>query len=101
MPGGATMGAHLRFVGHAYLAEPDPARKAFEEAVAFRQRTQRRSCPRRQQAEVARVLRYGVARAEIEQAIEQSDREPAGGALALAVGFGPIDHAEIRRASCR
>ena len=46
-----------RLVVDPHLAKADPARQALEETVALRQLPQRRRGARRQQAEVAGVLR--------------------------------------------
>ena len=63
-----------RLVVDADLAEADPARQALEEAVALRHLPQRRGRARRQQAEVAGILRNFVARAPVEQRVERRAR---------------------------
>src|SRR5215475_753093 len=86
------MPARGRLVVDAQLAEADPAGEAFEEAVALRQLTQCGSGPRRQQAEVAGILRNLMARAPIDDGIESAHRQPAQPRLVLTMSLGGVDH---------
>ncbi len=85
------MDALCRLVVDPHLAKADPAREALEEAVALGQLPQRRGGARRQQAEVAGILRYLLARAPVDQAVEQLHAEAAAQRLALAVRLGGVD----------
>ena len=80
-----------RLVVDAHLPEADPARQPLEEAVALRQLAQRRRRARRQQAEIAGILRDLLPRAPVDQAVEHLHAEPAQPRLALAVRLGGVD----------
>src|SRR5437773_10701797 len=86
------MPAGGRLVVDAQLAEADPAGEALEEAVALGELTQRGGGARRQQAEVAGVLRDFVARAPVDDGIESAHRQPAQPRLVLAVSLGGVDN---------
>ena len=81
-----------RFVVDADLAEADPARQPLEEAVALGKLPQRGRGARRQQAEVAGILRDLLPRAPVDQRVEAVHREPPQQRFIVAMGLGGIDH---------
>ena len=83
--------ARRRLVVDAHLAEADPARQAFEEAVALRHLAQRRGRARRQQAEVAGVFRDLLALAPVDQRVEPVHANAAQARLVLAMRLGGVD----------
>src|SRR5262249_16811143 len=64
------------------------------EAIALRQLPQRRCRARREQAEVAGILRDLLPRAPVDQRIERLDAEPMQPRLVLAVRLGGVDDIE-------
>ena len=86
------MPARGRLVVDAQLPEADPAGETLEETVALGELTQRGGSTRREQAEVAGILRDLVARAPVDDVLETAQRQPAQPGLVLAVGLGGVDH---------
>src|SRR5262249_39946371 len=91
IPGAASMTAGSGLVVDAQLAEADPTRQAFEEAVALGQLPQRGGGARREQAEVAGVLRNLVARAPVDDGVEAAHRQPAQPGLVLTMRLGGVN----------
>ena len=80
-----------RLVVDADLLEADPARQAFEEAVALRQAAQRLGRARRQQAEVAGVLGDFLPGAPVDQVVERLHAGAAQQRLAAAMRLRGVD----------
>ena len=85
------MQALVRLIVDADLLEADPARQPLEEAVALRHLPQRKRGARREQAEVAGILRNLVARTPVEQRVERPAAEPAQRGLVLAMRLRGVD----------
>src|SRR5207247_11234873 len=88
VPGGARMRAGRRLAIDADLAKSDPARETLEEAVALGQLLERRGGARREQAEVAGVLRNFLTRAPVDDRVETFHRGPPQPWFVFAVGLG-------------
>src|SRR5690606_23250267 len=71
--------------------EADPAEQALHEALAFAQGPQRIERARRQQAEIAGVLRDRRVRQPADHAVEQVRGAALEQAFASALGAGAID----------
>src|SRR5262249_47740820 len=69
-PIATTMGAFFRFVVDSELAKPDPARETLEEAIALRHLPQGGGGAWREQAEIASIRWYLLARAPVYDGVE-------------------------------
>ena len=88
------MGAGGGFVVDADLAKTDPARQPLEEAIALGKLPKGSCCARRQQAEVAGILRDFLPRAPIDQRVEAAHGRPTQEGFVVAIRLGGIDHVE-------
>src|SRR4051794_6797464 len=82
-----------RLIVDTDLPKADPAREPFEEAVALRHLAQRKRGARREQPEIARVLRDFVTRAPIAQRVERPAAKPAQRRLVPTMRLGGVDPA--------
>ena len=89
---GDAVGARRRLVVDADLAKADPARQPLEETVALGKLAQRSRGARRQQAEVAGILRDFLPRAPIDQRVEAVHGDAAQQRFVVAMRLGGIDH---------
>src|SRR5262252_7511108 len=85
------MSAFVRLVRDTNLAKADPTRQPLEEAIALRQLTQSGCSPRRQEAEIASILRDLGADAPVDQGVERLDPKPPQPRLVLAMRLGGVD----------
>src|SRR5262249_42905120 len=90
-PARASMGTGSGLVVDAELAEPDPTGEALKEAIALRHPAQRRGGARRQQAEIAGVLRDFLTCAPIDERIKALDGEAQQRRLVFPMCLGGID----------
>ncbi len=80
-----------RLVIDPQLAEADPGRETLEEAVALGQLAERRGRARREQAEIAGVLRDLLPRAPVDQGVEAFSAQAPQRRLVGAAGLGGVD----------
>src|SRR5580700_5597905 len=78
----------------ADLSKADPARKSLEETIALRKPPQRIGRARREQPEIAGILRDLGVGPPIEEQIKALDQKPPRRRLVLPMRFGGVDHVE-------